>query len=86
MAKIAVESHDFESCGHEHGAGDYCISFRFSPDYFESLATDVDGRGADAAFNLLRLPPLRDLSALVAGARAALGGTSVAAWENSGYE
>src|SRR5262249_36175402 len=25
-------------CGHEHAAGDRCLSFSFAPDYFESVA------------------------------------------------
>jgi len=68
-------------CGHEHGAGDRCISFRFSQEYFERLSADVGGLSANAAFKLLRLPPLRELSSLVARARAGLGGTQHASWE-----
>lgn len=31
-------------CGHEHGTGDRCISFRFEPTYFEELAMTAAGR------------------------------------------
>jgi AraC family transcriptional regulator len=59
-------------CGHEHGIGDRCISFSYDHQYFENLAseTGVQSRGAD--FSLLRLPPVRELSSLVARACAAL--------------
>ena len=71
-------------CGHEHGVGDRCISFRFSRDYFASLAADVDGCNANAAFKLLRLPALRELSSLVAESRTALGGAPHGVWEELG--
>ena len=56
-------------CGHEHGAGDRCLSFRYAPDYFESLAA---GCGAKASFHVPRVPPLRALSPLIARACAGL--------------
>jgi len=59
-------------CGHEHGAGDRCISFQYAPDYFEQLAADAGTRGTKPAFRILRLPPLRALSPLVARASAGL--------------
>src|SRR5262245_15299747 len=55
-------------CGHEHGVGDRCLSFRFAPNYFETIAD----RRADRAFRSLRLPPLRTLSPVIADASAAL--------------
>lgn len=67
-------------CGHEHGAGDRCLSFRYAPDYFEKLMTDGGG-GAAAHFRSLRLPPLRAMSAVVALAGAALDGSSDTSWE-----
>ncbi len=65
-------------CGHEHGSGDRCLSFRYAPDYFESLAGDA---GAGPVFGLLRLPPLRELSPLVARACAGLAGSAGVAWD-----
>lgn len=67
-------------CGHEHGAGDRCISFRYAPEHFESLAADAGGGNAATAFKTLRLPPLRDLARLVARACAGLAGAD-APWE-----
>jgi AraC family transcriptional regulator len=61
-------------CGHEHGAGDRCLAFRYAPDHFEKLATDAGARGSKLDFPTLRLPPLREMSPLVARACAALAG------------
>jgi AraC-like DNA-binding protein len=68
-------------CGHEHGDGDRCVSFWYAPEYFERLAADAGARGSRTEFGVGRLPPLRDLSPLVA--RAALGLTDAvgAPWE-----
>src|SRR5262249_2828028 len=55
-------------CGHEHGAGDRCISFWYAPDYFEHLAADAGGSAVKRGFRMLRLPPLRPTSAIVAQA------------------
>lgn len=72
-------------CGHEHGAGDRCISFRYSPEYFETLAADAGCCDAAAAFKTLRLPPLRHLARLVARACAGLTRAD-AAWEELSVE
>jgi AraC family transcriptional regulator len=61
-------------CGHEHGIGDRCLSFGYAPEYFETLAA-----GANPNFRALRLPPLRELSPLVA--KACSGVTQNVAWE-----
>jgi len=69
-------------CGHEHAAGDRCLSFHFTPEYFESVTAGVRGRGARETFARLRLPPVRELSPLVAQATAAFRGSADgAAWE-----
>jgi AraC-like DNA-binding protein len=76
-------------CGHEHGAGDRCLSFHYAPEYFERLASDVGAGGAHGArpgFRALRLPPLRPLSPLVARACAGLAGAEGVAWEELGVE
>lgn len=67
-------------CGHEHGAGDRCLSFWYAPDYFERIAADAGRRGTQAGFKNLRLPPLRALAPLVASACASL----IATPENAG--
>jgi AraC family transcriptional regulator len=57
-------------CGHEHAAGDRCISFQYVPEYFESIAAAIVN--AHSGFHMLRIPPLRSLSPVVARACAAL--------------
>lgn len=66
-------------CGHAHGAGDRCISFRFAPDYFANLAAEAEGR--DSRFSVLRLPPVRALSPVIARSCAGLAGTITPSWE-----
>jgi AraC family transcriptional regulator len=56
-------------CGHDHGAGDRCVSFSYRPEYFDRLAADagrrVSGRRG-REFRAPRVPPMRALSPLVA--------------------
>jgi len=67
-------------CGHEHGAGDRCLSFRYAPEYFETL-TAAAARRARPRFRSLRLPVQRALSPIVAHACAALERSSGIEWE-----
>jgi AraC family transcriptional regulator len=62
----------FFECGHEHGAGDRCLSFGYAPHYFEILAADAGARRIKPNFPRLRVPPLRQSSSLVARAYAGL--------------
>jgi AraC family transcriptional regulator len=59
-------------CTHEHAAGDRCLAFHYATDYFESLTADAGAHGTKPDFRMLRLPPLRALSPLVARACAGL--------------
>jgi AraC family transcriptional regulator len=68
-------------CAHEHGAGDRCLSFGYSPEYFERLAADAGIRGGAPRFRLHRLPPMRVLSPLVARACAGVAGFVNAPWD-----
>ena len=68
-------------CGHEHGAGDRCLAFRYSPEYFERLAADAVDGGAKPYFPALRLPALQALSPLTAQACAGLINSRQAPWE-----
>jgi AraC family transcriptional regulator len=68
-------------CGHEHAAGDRCLSFRYSPARFEEITSGAQGRGSRRAFGILRLPPLRDLSPVIVEANASLAGFSSGSWE-----
>jgi AraC family transcriptional regulator len=55
-------------CGHEHGVGDRCLSFSYEPQYFEGLAAEAGVQSRSARFSTLRVPPVRELSSLVARA------------------
>jgi len=55
-------------CGHEHGVGDRCLSFSYEPQYFAGLATEAGVQSRSARFFTLRVPPVRELSSLVARA------------------
>lgn len=68
-------------CGHEHGIGDRCLSFRYSPEYFECLAADAGIHRNALDFRLLRVPPLRSFSPLVARALTGLAGSAKISWE-----
>ncbi len=69
-------------CGHEHGIGDRCIAFHFSPQYFERLASDA---GAVPQFCIPSLPPLRETSLAIARASAGWAGAPVS-WEELGVQ
>jgi len=80
-------------CGHEHGAGDRCLSFHYDADYFDNLAADAGGRrrgrsagGGRVEFAALRLPPLREMSALVSRAWTGLTGSIDVSWEELGVQ
>lgn len=68
-------------CGHEHGWGDRCLSFRYSPDYFERILADLGVARSRRNFRILRLPPLRPLSPTIARSCALLTRGANAAWE-----
>jgi AraC-like DNA-binding protein len=72
---------DCFECGHQHGDGDRCLSFWYAPDYFEQLASDAGVPGSSRRFRAPRLPPLRQLSPLVARAGAGLVGVADIPWE-----
>ena len=68
-------------CGHEHGVGDRCLSFRFTPEYFFAIGGGADAWAAKQTFRSLRLPPLRRLSRVIADASATLAGPTAHGWE-----
>ena len=68
-------------CGHEHGLGDRCVSFRYSQDYFERVAADAGISRGQRNFGKLRLPPLRHLSSVIARVCASLVRASQSPWE-----
>lgn len=64
-ALLLGNRHACFECGHEHAAGDRCISFHFSEDHLGMIAAGVPGVRR-AAFDVPRLPPLRSIAALAA--------------------
>lgn len=73
-------------CGHEHGTGDRCLSFHYTPDYFEQIAASAGASGSTRRFHILRIPPLRVLSPLIARGFAALTGAANITWEEFSIE
>ncbi len=59
-------------CGHEHGFADRCLSFTYERQYFEQLAAEADIPSRSVPFRMLRVPPVRKLSGVVARACAAV--------------
>src|SRR5262249_11887746 len=54
-------------CGHEHGIGDRCISFHYTPEFMEDVVAAVPGaRRLD--FERTHLPPSAELAPVVAAA------------------
>jgi AraC family transcriptional regulator len=72
-------SGQYFECAHAHGAGDRCISFRYSPQRFAAIASEL-GAG-DRAFGVLRLPPQPTLSPVVGRSCGGLLGRSAPSWE-----
>ena len=70
-------------CGHEHAAGDRCVSFHFTPDYLESILTAVPGAHR-TAFAVPRLPPSPALIPLIAAMEAACDLADEAEYEELG--
>jgi AraC family transcriptional regulator len=73
-------------CGHDHREGDRCISFWYSPGYFERLSSEAGRHSRLPDFPTLRLPPLRALSPLIVQACAGLEGAWTPDWEVLGIE
>src|SRR5262245_26062194 len=67
-------------CGHTHASGDRCISFRYTPEFFEQLAGDAGAAEAMRGFATPRLPPIRATAGLVAEASSGLLGKDYS-WE-----
>jgi AraC-like DNA-binding protein len=62
------------SCTHEHGAGDRCIAFQFSPECYDELLSSFGAAKADALFPRVSLPISTRGAGLFARAEAFAGG------------
>jgi AraC-like DNA-binding protein len=61
---------DSFACGHEHSAGDRCVSFHFSEEFCEELPAESKRQN----FRIARIPALRELSPVTARAATLLRG------------
>ena len=77
---LGYDGQAFE-CGHEHGRGDRCISFRYTIDAFERLAEEAGAPRADRRFRASRVPPIRDLSPIITRACIGLLDGDAVSWE-----
>jgi|SRR5262245_7667607 len=73
-------------CGHEHGAGDRCVSFSYSPRFVEEIASGAGVRPGQMAFKTSRLPPMPDWAPLAARACSGLFVEAEASWEELALE
>lgn len=76
---MLVGSEQLFECGHEHGSGDRCISFSYSPEFLDRL-------DAGPVFRGMRIPPVRGVAPLLARASAAFAGDVSISWEELGIE
>lgn len=70
-------------CGHDHSAGDRCLSFHFSPDYLESVTAELPDV-TRLGFRTPRLPPMSALAPVLADAEAARDDGDIGAFEELG--
>jgi AraC family transcriptional regulator len=63
------------TCGHEHCVGDRCLSFHFTPEYFERIVACVPR--ARPEFKLARLPPVERLLPVLSDAQVIRDGGAV---------
>lgn len=73
-------------CGHEHAAGDRCVSFHFAPALFERIAADAGATPGARRFTASRLPPIRALSRLATQAAAGAALAVDVSWEELAFE
>jgi AraC-like DNA-binding protein len=67
-------------CSHQHGIGDYCVSFQYSPEHLAGIA---ESAGIPfRRFEVSRIPPLKELSLLSSGIHAALVQGDLQGWED----
>jgi AraC family transcriptional regulator len=67
-------------CRHEHAAGDRCVAFHFTPEYFERIAADA---GHKSVVLPARIPAIRELARLSAIVSADLSRENHGAWEET---
>src|SRR5262245_36846162 len=68
-------------CGHTHGEGDRCVSFWYAPEHLDQLAVEAGIHRSRARFTAPRVPPMRELSPLIASAALGVAGSHETPWE-----
>jgi AraC-like DNA-binding protein len=68
-------------CSHSHSAGDRCVAFWFSEEYFGRMLGDTKRRGWPDRFGVAALPPLAATAALVAQSARALATRDQTPWD-----
>lgn len=71
-ALLLGNSREYFQCSHEYATGDRCVSFTYSPEYFESILAESEFSAGSPAFRRVRVPPVRQLSSLFGRVSAAL--------------
>jgi len=71
-------------CGHEHAAGDRCVSFRFTGAFIERLAGELGHRRP--TFGASRTPPARGSAPVIAAIASALSGGDAISWEEAAID
>jgi len=66
-------------CGHDHAAGDRCISFHYEPAFFASVTEENDSRAE--TFKSSRIAPVRASSEIVTQTTLALGPVASMSWD-----
>lgn len=66
---LGNDRHCFQ-CGHEHAAGDRCLSFHFTREFLETIVAAVPG-ARRAVFSVPHVPPMPALIPVLAAAEAA---------------
>lgn len=67
-------------CRHEHGHGDRCLAFHCTPQFLENVASGVAGARC-TSFSISNLPPLRQLTPILAEVEAARDNRDTEAFE-----
>lgn len=71
-------------CGHEHAAGDRCVSFHFAPEFMDAVARELGVRRT--TFVTSRVPPARESANVVAAVATALAGGAQVSWEEAALD
>jgi AraC-like DNA-binding protein len=75
---------EYYECGHEHAAGDRCVSFRLTAQFVDGLAAELGTRRR--TFGASRVPASRQSAATVAAISTAVAGGDAISWEEAALD